>query len=356
MAGDAPTSSIATLTSSASDADECRQLSLKSLPGWAEDDHRAAFRAFRKSAERLGAEETSSPDMLPGLKAAAEGALRVQADPSSAEARSFFETFFALAPSATKGLLTGYYEPVIEARREPSDAFGVPIYRPPDEAVQTEITDRPPLCPDRSAIEAGALAGRGLELAYVADPVDLFFIHVQGSARLSLGDGRHMRIGFAGKSGHAYTSIGRLAAERGYLARDAAGKAGLEHWLKAHREAGRRLMAENRSFIFFEEIVDLASDEGPLGAAGVPLSAGRSLAVDPRFAALHLPVFVSAPPLPGFGARPFCRLMVAQDVGSAIKGAGRADIFAGSGEDAGKAAGEIRDRGVLRLLLPKAMV
>ncbi|MDQ0325416.1 membrane-bound lytic murein transglycosylase A [Rhodopseudomonas julia] len=354
MAGDAPTSPIATLTSSAPDADEHRHLSFVSLPGWIEDDHRAALRAFRKSAERLFAEATPLPDRLPGLEAAAAAALRLPADPSPAEARSFFESYFVPAPAAAKGYLTGYYEPVIEARREPTDAFSVPIYRPPAEAAQTEVTDRVPACPDRAAIEAGALAGRGLELAYVRDPVDLFFIHVQGSARLSLGGGQHMRIGFAGKSGHAYTSIGRLAVERGYLAKDAAGKAGLELWLKMHREAGRRLMAENRSFIFFNEIVDLAPEDGPLGAAGVPLSAGRSLAVDPGFAPFHLPVFVSAPPLAGFGADAFRRLMIAQDVGSAIKGRGRGDIFAGSGAEAGKAAGEIRHHGVLRLLLPKA--
>ncbi|MBK1623393.1 hypothetical protein CKO32_07430 [Afifella marina DSM 2698] len=329
-------------------------MSLESLPGWHEDDHRAAFRVFRKSAERLLAEDTLSPDSFPDLKAPAAAALRLPVEPSSAEACRFFETYFVPAPATSEGLLTGYYEPVIEARREPSEAFSVPIYGPPEEAVQTEITDQPPLCPNRAAIEAGALADRGLELAYVADPVDLFFIHVQGSARLSFGDGRHMRIGFAGKSGHAYTSIGRLAVERGYLEKAEAGKAGLEHWLKAHREAGRRLMAENRSFIFFKEVVDLASEAGPLGAAGVPLSAGRSLAVDPAFSPLHLPVFVTAPPLPGFGPGAFRRLMVAQDVGSAIKGAGRADIFAGSGEDAGAAAGEIRHRGVLLPLLPKA--
>jgi membrane-bound lytic murein transglycosylase A len=183
--------------------------------------------------------------------------------------------------------------------------------------------------------------------------VDAFFIHVQGSARLRLVGGGTMRIAFDGKSGQPYTSIGRLAVERGILARDAAHKDGLEAWLKAHPEAGRALMRENRSFIFFRE-TELAEHEGPLGAAGVPLTAGRSLAVDRSLLTFHTPIWVAAADLPDpdAPARPFRRLMIAQDTGSAIVGPARGDIFFGSGDRAGSLAGRVRHEAEMIALVP----
>jgi membrane-bound lytic murein transglycosylase A len=208
--------------------------------------------------------------------------------------------------------------------------------------------------PDRAAIEAGGLAGQGLEIAWLADPVDAYFVHVQGSARLRMTDGRLMRLTFDGKSGQPYTSIGRLAVERGWLKPESADKAGLEAWLKANREGGRALMRENRSFIFFRETPELSPSEGPVGAAGVPLSSGRSLAVDRSLWTFHLPVWVAAelddPERPG---RPFRRLMVAQDTGSAIVGPARGDLFIGSGDRAGTVAGRIRHAARMIALVPR---
>jgi membrane-bound lytic murein transglycosylase A len=163
-----------------------------------------------------------------------------------------------------------------------------------------------------------------------------------------------MRIAFDGKSGHPYTSIGRLAVERGLLSREAATKDGLETWLKAHQEAGRALMQENRSYIFFRQ-TDQAQADGPIGAAGVPLTAGRSLAVDRTLHTFHAPVWVEAPDLrdPDTAGSGLRRLMVAQDTGSAIVGPARGDLFYGSGELAGSAAGRVRHRARMAVLVPR---
>jgi membrane-bound lytic murein transglycosylase A len=252
----------------------------------------------------------------------------------------------------------------------PAERFQVPLYRRPPDLADVSDTNGPAgwdpdmrfgratdegLVPyfDRAAIEAGALSGLGLELAWLEDAVDAFFIHVQGSARLNLPDGGTLRIGFDGKSGHAYTSIGRLAVERGLLVRERAHKDGLEAWLKSHREEGKALMRENRSFIFFRE-TGQSETEGPIGAAGVPLLAGRSLAVDRTLHTFYTPVWVVASELSDLDQpdRSFQRLMIAHDTGSAIVGPARGDIFIGSGDDAGTLAGRIRHTATMIALVP----
>jgi membrane-bound lytic murein transglycosylase A len=207
---------------------------------------------------------------------------------------------------------------------------------------------------DRAAIEAGALEGRGLEIAFIEDPVDLFFIHVQGSARLRFADGGLARIAFDGKSGHPYTSIGRLAVERGLLQREAADKDGLEVWLKTHPREASALMQENRSYIFFRE-TEQEKDEGPLGAAGVPLTPFRSLAVDRLLHTFHTPIWVDAAELsdPERERASFRRLMLAEDTGSAIVGPARGDIFFGSGAEAGSRAGRVRHAATMVALVPR---
>jgi membrane-bound lytic murein transglycosylase A len=197
------------------------------------------------------------------------------------------------------------------------------------------------------------LKGRGLELAWLKSEVDAFFIHIQGSARLRLVEGGTMRIGYDGKSGHPYTGIGRLAAERGLLSREGAHKDGLEAWLRAEPEEGRALMRENRSFIFFREI-GLLEHEGPIGAAAIPLTTGRSLAVDRTLVTFHTPIWVDAAELRDLddADRPFRRLMIAHDTGSAIVGPGRGDLFFGSGDAAGSRAGRVRHAAAMTLLVP----
>jgi membrane-bound lytic murein transglycosylase A len=323
------------------------------IAGWAEDDHLAAFAAFRAGAECI-AERPPKQRALGISGEAVQRAARLALPSevaSPAAARKFFESCFRPFRIAAAGFVTGYYEPEAVASRTRTAAFSVPLYRRPP-----ELTEPDPSAAtffDRAAIEDGALAGRGLELAWLADPVDAFFIHVQGAARLRLTDGTTLRIAFAGKSGHPYTSIGRLAVERGLLTRDAAHKEGLEAWLKAHREAGRALMRENRSYIFFRETA-LSEEQGPIGAAGVPLAPGRSLAVDRMLHTFHTPLWVIVPELadPEHAGRPFRRLMVAHDTGSAIVGPARGDIFLGSGDQAGRLAGRVRHQAEMVALLP----
>jgi membrane-bound lytic murein transglycosylase A len=341
--------------------------------GWRDDDHAAAFRAFRAGAPLIAAAAPKTRALgIDGFRLQHVARIALAADGVIARdtARAFFERHFAPYRIAAKGFVTGYYEPEVAASRTRTESYVVPLYRRPHDLVDVPDADRPAgwdpdirfarktedgLRPffDRAAIEGGALAGRGIELAWLESPVDAFFIHVQGSARLRLAEGGTMRIGFDGKSGHAYTSIGRLAVERGLLALANADKDGLEAWLKAHPGEGQALMRTNRSFIFFRE-TDLAEAEGPMGAASVPLTPFRSLAVDRTLHTFHAPVFVDAPALddPQRGDSPFRRLMIAQDTGSAIVGAARGDIFFGSGASAGSRAGRVRHDATMIVLAP----
>lgn len=343
------------------------------IHGWADDDIAAAFHAFRRSAENGVLPKTRSlqipgADFLSVFKAA----LDLSAAASDHDARHFFEHYFRPYRIRAEGFVTGYFEPVVTASPVRTETFKVPIYGRPPELVDVDEASAPPgwdpafrfacrsgnhLRPfaDRRAIDHGFLAGRGLELAWIEDPVDAYFIQVQGSARLAMTDGSIRRITFAAKTGHPYTSIGRLAVERGILSEDEADKSGLEAWLKANRQNGRALMNENRSFIFFEESLNLGPEDGPVGAAKVPLTPMRSLAVDRALMTFHTPVWVDAPAVAGVaglvgGLR---RLMVAQDTGSAIVGPARGDVFFGSGEEAGRMAGAVRHKAMFIALVPQ---
>jgi membrane-bound lytic murein transglycosylase A len=324
------------------------------IEGWRDDDVAAALDAFRRGA--LGIAETPPKSRALGISGVDLQTLARLARHERmlrADSRSFFERHFVPHRIVADGFVTGYYEPEVTASRTKRAGFEVPLHRRPPELIDAADPAAASYF-DRAAIEAGALAGRGLEIAWLADPVDAFFIHVQGAARLRLVEGGTLRIAFAGKSGHAYVSIGRLAVERRLLTREEAHKDGLEAWLKAHREEGRALMHENPSYIFFRE-TGLAEDQGPLGAAGVPLTSGRSLAVDRVLHTFHTPVWVDAPDLedPDRPSRPLRRLMVAQDTGSAIVGPARGDIFFGSGDAAGSRAGRTRHAASMIVLVPK---
>jgi membrane-bound lytic murein transglycosylase A len=204
----------------------------------------------------------------------------------------------------------------------------------------------------REEIDRGALAGRGLEILYLADPVELFFMQVQGSGRVRLPDGTRLRLGYAGKNGYPYTSIGKLLLERGEGKANGMSMQVLKDWLCADAPRGQRLMWENRSYVFFRELDGREAQDGPIGAAGVALTPGRSLAVDASYHALGLPIFVEAETLVGSDGAPFRKLMIAQDVGSAIRGPERGDIFWGSGEAAGAIAGSTLAPARFIVLLP----
>lgn len=365
---------VSTMASSAKLPDRFEKTAFSALPGWESSAPLAALTSFRRFCP-TGTAGTNAPE-LPGYgpKGIAELCAHLQgaALKSDADARRFLEAFFQPYRVKQAGFVTGYFEPEVAASRTRTGAFTVPLLKKPAGLVSVSSRNRPPgwpaelshgrrtkaglqEMPDRAAIMDGALDGEGLELAWLADPVDAYFIHVQGSARLRLTDGSVMRVGYAGKTGHPYTGIARLLVKRGEGTAEAFTMAGLKAWLAAHPDRRDPLFKENRSYIFFREVTETGPQDGPVGAAGLPLTAGRSLAVDSRYIPYGALVHVSAG-ISGFDTKTkeFSRLMVADDTGSAIKGPARGDIFTGSGNEAGALAGSIRHQAVFTLLLPKA--
>lgn len=344
------------------------------LPGWQLDDHAAALHTFQLSCNgQAGRKRPNDPGWLAACDAA-------QSDDAERNPRAFFEAYFEpfQRPDgdgrAASGILTGYYEPEVAASRVPTADFTVPLYRRPHDLVAVTPSNRPTnwdaalsharqqadgrLVPffDRATIETGALEGRALELVWLADPVDAFFIHIQGSARLALADGTSMRVGYAGKTGHPFTPIGRLLVERGEMDLADASMTGIRAWLAAHPEEGTALMHENRSFIFFIEKTDSDPSLGPEGAAGLQLTPGRSLAIDPAFHAYGMPIWLQAEGrLADHAGLDTGRLVISQDTGSAIKGRERGDLFVGSGEAAGELAGRIRQDVRFVVLRPRSL-
>jgi membrane-bound lytic murein transglycosylase A len=353
------------------------------LPGWDTDDHLAAFKAFRASCPRLKAaaeagDRAGAIAIPTALLAACDAAAALPEPVTRAAARTFFERVFIphrIVHAAKEGLLTGYYEPVLEGSRTRTDRFATPIYRRPPDLVnlvheaergakadqlthaRKTATGIEPY-PTRAAIEGGVLAGQGLELLYLADPVDTFFMHIQGSGRIRLTDGATVRVHYDGKNGHPYTSIGRYLIDSGQLAADRVSMAALGRWLRTDPERGRHVMHQNASFVFFRELQGEEA-QGPLGVLAIPLVAGRSLAVDAGTHAIGTPIYVSAPTLTHASRTKtdggFNRLMIAHDVGSAIRGPERGDIYFGSGEKAGRLAGITKHPGHFFVLLPRSV-
>ena len=238
-------------------------------------------------------------------------------------------------------MFTGYYEPEILASRNRTGKFQHPIYKRPKEMV----LGRP--WKTRAEIENGALGGRGLELAWLSDPVENFFLHVQGSGRLKLNEGGAMRVGFDGKNGHPYRSVGQELVRLGILSKNKVSAQGIKSWVRKNPGYGRQILQHNPSFVFFRELLGLDEKAGPPGAMSISVTAGRTIAVDPKYTPLGAPVWIEKT-----DRNPMNRLMIAQDVGSAIKGAQRADIFYGTGSEAGKIAGRTKAAGRMYTFLP----
>lgn len=333
-------------------------------PDWLQLDHAVALAAFRRSCPAAGSRlDGPERQSFQALCRAAQALSSV----SRHEARLFFERHFCLAP-AVAGLATGYFEPEIEGRLQPEPGFDTPLLAPPAGLVSLAGRDRGGLpqdmshalktpeglrpLPVRAEIEAGVLADRARPLVYL-DRVEAFFAHIQGSVRVQLGDGRSLRLRYAGKNGHPYTAIGRLLVARGEMRLEEVSMDSLKAWLRAHPHAAGQLMQENRSYIFFS--VDEAGEAalGPRGALEVQLAPMVSAAVDPAAHPLGLPLLVKGEAV--FRGRPFAALMLAQDVGSAINGAGRIDIFTGSGAAGGELAGHLRAPVSVHQLLPRDM-
>ena len=357
-----------------------RPVSFEDLAGWTEDDHGPAFEAFRRSAFRVVEKpyRTGGLGIDCGSFSQAHSEARAVPDLDSAAARVFFERHFTpclVDPSngSAKGFVTGFYEPEVDASATKTDVYRFPLYHRPDDLVDIDEENRPAELdpylvfgrsteagiaeyPDRGEIERGALAGRGLELAWLRDPVDVFFIHVQGAARLRMPDGAVRRVTYAAKSGQRFTGPGRLLADLGEIPLEDVTMQSIRAWFRTHPDRIDEILRQNRSFIFFREAPVDDAALGPVAAAKVPLTPGRSMAVDRLLHTFGTPFFIDAPDLSAFGGRPFRRLMIAQDTGSAIVGAARGDLFAGSGDAAGEVAGVIRNPADFYALVPKSLV
>jgi len=308
-----------------------QMLDFEALDGWPEDNHRAALTAFLETCDKLGA-----PDWQPIFRLAAD------AGGSDASAKAFFELMFKpVLIGDPPALFTGYYEPELDGSPIRTPRFAYPIYARPPELQDGQVYY------DRAAIESGALRGRGLEIAWLDDPVEAFFLQIQGSGRIRMTDGRVIRVGYAGRNGHAYRSVGKEMIARGMRTPDQVSAQDIRHYVRGNPTAGNALLNTNPSYVFFRKIGDLPADKGPIGAMGRSFPAVGSVAIAPSFTPRGVPVWIEKT-----GDIPIRSLMVAQDTGGAIKGAQRADIFYGTGAAAGDAAGTIKDGGRMILLLP----
>ncbi|MFN5999251.1 MAG: murein transglycosylase A [Paracoccaceae bacterium] len=306
-------------------------LEFDALDGWFEDDHLAALTSFLQTCDLI-----DQPDWKPICAVAAD----VPKDDASA--RSFFELFFKpVVVGEPPALFTGYFEPELDGSPTRTARFKYPIYRRPP-----ELTDGVAYH-TRAAIEGGAIAGRGLELAWLDDPVDVYFLQVQGSGRIRMTDGSVIRVGYAGRNGHAYKSVGKEMIRRGTHTLDQVSAPEIANFVRSNPATGRELLDTNPSYVFFRKIGTLKPEDGPIGAMGRSITTLRSVAIDPKFTPLGAPVWIEKD-----GRSPIRSLMVAQDTGGAIKGMQRADIFFGTGAEAGDAAGTIKDGGRMVLLLP----
>ncbi len=338
------------------------------LPGWRGDAQGAALQAFVRSCEKPIASAQPVAIAAAEWTAPCNAARDVPPDDDAA-ARRFFEAWFrpfsASDNSREDGLFTGYFEAELRGARQPEGRYRVPIYRLPDDHVAVDLSKFSPklagkhivgrveagkLQPyhERGSIDQGALAQRGLELLWVDDEIDAFVLHVQGSGRVILPDGAVVRIGFAGHNGLGYRSIGRRLIERGALQPGKASWDDIRNWIETHPDEAAALLAVNKRFIFFREL----TGDGPIGAAGVALTPGRSLAVDRRYVPYGVPVWLETT-WPNETERPLRRLMIAQDTGAAIRGPVRGDFFWGYGPKALAFAGKMKSRGRYFLLLPR---
>jgi membrane-bound lytic murein transglycosylase A len=338
-----------------------RQASWNELPHWQEENPALVWEPFLRSCSTL-----RSKDAWREVCTAAESA--EHPDPDTA--RRFFErnfTPFQLSSGEgnDEGLITGYYEPLLKGSRNFSTRYRFPVFGVPDDLLVIDLTELYPelkgmrlrgrldgqrVVPyyDRAQIHQGQGALAGKQLAWVDDPIELFFLQIQGSGRITLDTGEIIRVGFADQNGHPYRSVGRLLVERGELSLEKASMQGIKTWARQNPDKLAELLNQNASYVFFRELP--SELPGPLGALGVPLTARRSVAVDARFVPLGAPVYISTTwPL---SSRPLSRLMFAQDTGGAIRGAVRADFFWGFGEEAAHEAGRMKQPLKMWVLLP----
>lgn len=350
------------------------------LPGWDRDDPRMALVALARSCDlhlARPADAPVGPHAIAGRESDWEGPCRVLGSMAvrrldAASARRFIETNFrpyaVSGPDGDDGLFTGYYEASAHGSRRRTARYDVPLYRRPGDLVSADLgvfsddyrgrsiagrVRDGHFVPydDRRAIDAGALAGRGLELLWVDNPVDAFFMQIQGSGRVVMTDGSVVQVGYAGKNGRPYTAIGHVLVEMGAMPQDEVSMQTIRAWLQSHPAEAKTVMEQNRAYVFFREI----DGDGPIGSEGVALTPCRSLAVDRHYLPMGVPLYVAANDETGGDAPqpPVHALMVAQDTGGAIRGAVRGDVFLGWGRAAAARAGRMKLTGRYWMLLPR---
>lgn len=336
------------------------------LPGWREDDLLAAWPAFLESCRVLQKQSAWS-------QVCEEAVELAKMPPDKAALKDYFESRFmpwqvVNADDSREGLITGYYEPLLKGATKPGKLARYPVLAVPDDLLSIDLGDLYPdlkslrlrgrlegkkVVPYYSRAELRQRDGQAKVLYWVNDPIELFFLQVQGSGRIELEDGSRVRVGYADQNGHPYLSIGRWLIDRGELRPDQASMDGIKSWAREHPERLDELLDVNPSVVFFRKLPDdgkNAGKNGPPGALGVPLTPGRSVAVDPRSLPLGAPVYLAAT-WPNTN-RPLQRLVLAQDTGGAIKGGVRADFFWGFGSEAASQAGRMKQKGRLWVLLP----
>lgn len=350
------------------------------LPSWSEDDPSALLAALRRCRSyilngkvyKTGGLGITALDLLPAMEAAEDF------DPvSPAHARAFFETHFVpflIAREDRKnGFVTAFYEPDVEVTDKPNDVWRYPFYLRPDDLIDLDDTNRPETLdksymfgllkngrieayPDRKAIDQGYLDGRGLEIAWARSKADVFFAHVQGAARLVFQDGTVKRITYVAKAGHSFSGIGRHLVDIGEISPELISMGAIRDWLAAHPEKADEVYWKNRSYIFFREVEVGDPALGPIAAAKVQMTPGRSLAVDRTIHTFGCLFYIESETLTRLDeGKPFRRLMLALDTGSAIVGPARGDIFTGSGAAAGDLAGAVRNDARFFILVPRAI-
>jgi membrane-bound lytic murein transglycosylase A len=355
-------------------------LAWSDIAGWNEDDHLAAYKAFRVSCKPIAAQTGLSADskaLGTSLRDPCRVAKGLELN-DGAKAKAFFEEqFLPLRISRLgegEGFVTGYYEPVIDGSRTQNEVYNVPVYRRPSNLFvrgtnQSSVglpnkgqvfrkIGRRKLVPyyDRAEIEDGAIDGRGLEICWLRDQTDLLFSQIQGSARVSLEDGSTVRINYDAHNGYPYTPVGRILIDRGIIPKDQMSMQKIREWMEQNPDGANELRRQNKSYIFFRE-VQLSDKDEAVGAQGVPLTPGRSIAVDKSLHVYGTPFFIEGE-LPIESERSktqFRRLMIAQDTGSAIVGPARADLYFGAGVDAGKVSGRLRHNMRFVILVPKSL-
>ena len=339
-----------------------RQVTWDALPGWREDNIAEAWSAFAAGCSALATRDVWRDVCATSSRLS---------NPSAEAVRLFFESNFvpyqvSSQTSGEEGLITGYYEPLLRGSRKQTPRYRYPVYGVPEDLVVVDLGELYPelknmrlrgriegrrLVPyyDRARIEGGEAPLRGKEIVWVDDAVELFFLHVQGSGRILLDSGETLRVGYADQNGYPYRSIGRVLVDRGELSPEQVSMQSIQAWARRNPTKAVELLNSNASYVFFRELP--ASTAGPPGSLGVPLTARRSVAIDPRYVPLGAPVFIAAtwPNSP----KPLNRLVLAQDTGGAIRGPVRADLFWGYGEAAAREAGRMKQRLRMWMLWPR---